>query len=58
MHGKDGLRLGKNYILHGCEKNAIQELEWLKLQLAVDEEEIELMVLEAKNENIILRQMS
>ena len=55
MHGKDGLRLGKNYILHGCERNAIQELEWLKLQLAVDEEEIELMILEAKNENIILR---
>lgn len=55
MYGKDGLRLGKNYIMHGLERNAIQELEWLKLQLAVDEEEIELMVLEAKNENIILR---
>ena len=55
MYDKDGLRLGKNYILHGCERNAIQELEWLKLQLVVDEEEIELMILEAKNENIILR---
>ena len=55
MYGKDGLRLGKNYILHGSERNAIQELERRKLQLAVDEEEIELIVLEAKNENIILR---
>ena len=50
MYGKDGLKLGKDY-----KRNAIQELEWLKLQLAVDEEEIELMILEAKNENIILR---
>lgn len=46
MYGNDGLRLGKNYIMHGCERNAIQELEWLKLQLAVDEEEIELIIME------------
>lgn len=50
MYSKDGLKLDKDY-----KRNAIQELEWLKLQLAVDEEVIELMVLEAKSENIILR---
>lgn len=53
MYGKDGLKLGKNYILHGCERNAIQELEWLKLQLVVDEEEIELMIMEGKCKDVI-----
>lgn len=48
MYGKDGLRLGKNY-----KRNAIQELEWLKLQLVVDEEEIELMVMEENCKDVI-----
>lgn len=52
MYGKDGLRLDKNYILHGSERNAIQELEWLKLQLVVDEEEIELMIMEKKCKDV------
>lgn len=52
MYGKDGLRLGKNYIMHGLERNAIQELEWLKLQLAVNEEEIELMIMEKKCKDV------
>ena len=46
MYSKDGLRLGKNY------RNAIQELEWLKLQLVVDEEEIELMIMEKKCKDV------
>lgn len=35
------------------EKNALDELEWLKRQLGVDDKQIELMVMELKDDNII-----
>ena len=34
------------------EKNALDELEWLKRQLGVDDKQIELMVMELKDDNI------
>ena len=35
------------------EKNALDELEWLKRQLGVDEKQIELMVMENKCKDVI-----
>lgn len=34
------------------EKNALDEIEWLKRQLGVDEKQIELMIMELKDDNI------
>ena len=38
--------------MHGTNRNAYEEVEWLKLQLAVDEDELQVMLLELQNDNI------
>ena len=38
--------------MHGTNRNAYEEVEWLKLQLAVDEDELRLMIWEQKCKDV------
>lgn len=40
-------------ILYTNERNAYEEVEWLKMQLAVNEEELKLMIMEKKCKDVI-----
>ena len=46
------LHADKSSVLHNNQRNALDELEWLKRQLGVDEKQIELMVMENKCKDV------
>ena len=46
------LHADKSSVLHNNQRNALDELEWLKLQLTVDEQELQLMVMENKCKDV------